>query len=85
MPTGSPAVPPQKKPSAIRDSQSTRRLCLAATTHARAVPVRNSSTAMGHCKYCTERHPAIVMLSDVFRSFGKLAAQLDELPVFRQF
>ena len=40
---------------------------------------------MGHCKYCTERHPAIVVLSDVFRSFGKLAAQLDELPVFRQF
>jgi hypothetical protein len=40
---------------------------------------------MGHYKYCTERHPAIAVLSDVFRSFGKLAARLDECLSFGSF
>jgi hypothetical protein len=54
MPTGLPAALLREKPFAIRDSQSTRRLCLAATTHARAAPARSSSTAMGRPKRCTE-------------------------------
>src|SRR5450759_1057353 len=54
MHTGLPAALLREKPSAIRDSQSTRCALLAATTHARAAPARSSSTAMGRPKRCTE-------------------------------
>src|ERR1035437_11184015 len=81
MRTGLPAALLREKPSAIRDSQSTRRPFPAATTHARAARARITSTARGRRKRCTElRYPGVLCsLLSLLKRLGKLAVQVDEL------
>src|SRR5450759_3060217 len=83
MRTGSPAEPRRRN----RDCQSTTCPCLAATTYARADPVRSSSTSMGRRAHCTElwhREDLLDRLLSNLKPLATLAAHVAKLLVLRQ-